>query len=329
MAKKMIYANYINFNWDGGKVLSFKNFNGIFNHIVNNKNRLNGQELLNKNPLDDLILRNYTKEQRLKDKNAFKNNCRKCDKPYRSLVAQLNVEPTKENLEIIKEWANNVLELMDKNYNVVHAQVHMNETRPGIHFIVLNMNQERTKYGNYNKNNEKVKITGEYYLDKNNNKIEIESKTKNEMKKKDKNFKTYRFGKEVFENIWKEGEEINRQLAEKYNLDFVQEPTTDKGFARKYEDMNINDFRKHEGNLLNSFGAIEISKQPEVREFLNETFEMNSFLEEIGYGKGKTLVEKFKNLIKENENVNKLFNELQVEEKMKQKKNPNKNERER
>lgn len=328
MNNKMFYSNYINFNWDGGKVMSFSDFNGVFSHIINNKNRQNGQELLRPNPLKDIILRNYTKEQRIKDKEAFKKYCRKCDRPYRTLVTQLNVEPTEENLELIKKWANEMLNLFDKRYNIVHAQVHMNETRVGIHFVVFNMDQTRTKYGNYNKDNEKVKITGEYYLNDKNEKIEIDAITKNIMKKKNKNFKTFRYGKEVFEEIWKEGEEINKRLAKEFGIDFEQEPTTEKGFIRKYEKMDINDFRKNKSNLLESFDVVD-SNNGEVKELLNHVNEWNNFFKMIGFKNNESLTEKFKSVIQGNVEINKLFHKFKSNEKMKNFEETKKEEKER
>lgn len=289
----------INFNCDVSKLKKYSESVGLINHIFINIFRHDSPEYINKD-VENQTLKNWKESENYKkDLELLKKNP---EVLLRFFVTTLNLEYNKENLPKILEWANEIKTFLDENFNAVHVELHLNESKPHIHAIILNMDQKREKIGNYNIRNENIKLSGKYFINDNGEIINLTpNKIKNYRKADPDFFKKYKMqdhGKDTLTRIWKEGEAINRKFCEKYNLKFEQEPTTEYGKRRKIKEtqlksLSIEEFR-------------QVSKEIDQGKF---TFER----------KLKDLETKNIFLEKENETKNKKIDELNLELKNKDK----------
>lgn len=284
------YMSWINFNYNLTELKKNKDAMKIMDHILDNTKREQGREFLN-NQVEQpmVVIREFknSKDEMKEMKEKFGDKGL-----YRFYVSGLNVEPTKENMPMIMEDAKNQLKMLDKKFNVLGCYIHLNETSPGIHIIIGNYSPDKSKIGNYNKDGVNIRLSGNYY-EKNGQKINFHSRELKDLKSKNKNFKYKSWGKEVMNDIWKQGEKERQKLADKYNFRFLQEPTTEKGFKRKYISMDIDKFRE-----MDKMDIIQIGepKTKEDQEKIKQWNYMNKVLEKAGFCKGQDLLGKVSNL---------------------------------
>lgn len=258
------YAKHLNYNWSLSKVMGGNDAMLVINHIWDNINRATGQELLRERIIEDPILKKYTKEKMIQYLDDFKKVAWKNLNPFRFIVQQINLPPTLENIKKVEKVLPRLLKMYEKYFNVVHFQLHTNETRLGIHIIVENMNPEHTKVGNFNVKGELVKLNGFFEINELGEIININSKQLSKRLKEDPNFKSKykQYGIETIKKIWEEGQEIMQQWCKEEGLEFIQEPVTNKGVKQKLD--RIQNFR--EWKLFTEYGEVNDDTQKNIIE---------------------------------------------------------------
>lgn len=300
------YAKHINYNWGLSKVMGGNDAQLVINHIWDNINRTTGQEYLRERIMEDPILVKYTKEKMIQYLDDFKKVAWKNLNPFRFIVQQINLPPTPENIKKVEKVLPRLLKMYEKYFNVVHFQLHTNETRLGIHIIIENMNPEHTKVGNFNKKGEPIKLNGFFEINENGEIININSKQLSKRLKDDPTFKNKykQYGIETIKKVWDEGQQIMEKWCKEEGLEFIQEPVTNKGIKQKLD--RIQNFR--EWKLFAEYGEINDDTQKNIIEDKLKELEgrKNKEIENLKkeYDKLKTknkLLEKERE--KENENL--------------------------
>lgn len=315
----MRYTDYLNFNFNQTQGLDYYAIKKIWEHVKNNTNRTYGQHLLKKQPeIENIIFQDCETEDDLKKiykewKDLPQKNNK--SKPFKCITLQLNLDPTKDNEKIIKTIMAKVNDFFGEYYNPFMVIVHNNETKAGIH--ILCKNWYNGKIGNYNKRGELKKLNGYFAINlETGEKVDIQSRDLKQFKLEHPNWKVKDYGKELFKEIWTKGQELINAECEKFGLKFKQEPVTDKGLARKYN--NIQNFREWKEWLKDSNSNEEKNVWKEKAEKLEKEVNDLSKTKKDLEIKNKNLTnenirkeKQINNLIQKDEKINWLENQLE------------------